>query len=129
MILGVRLTSKGYNQPASPHYTCKPLPASKAELVPAQWQGSRSYLSRGVTTPHAAEGKRPGSDHGLGVPEALLKQDNHLSPSLASVRSKEGAPEKPGASRAAAGGRAGPQGAGWSRFVTSSLLLALVLGI
>lgn len=47
------------------------------------------------------------------------------SPSLA----PGSAPEKAGACRAAAGGRVGPQGAGWSGSVTSSLLLALVLGI
>ena len=96
MILGARLTC-WYKQPASPHHTCKPLPASKAELMPVQLQGS---VTRGG---HAAEWKRPGSNHGLSVPEALLKQDCHLSPSVAPGGAPEKSSLRPGACRAAAG--------------------------
>lgn len=97
MILGARLTHKGYNQPVSLHHACKSFLASKAELMPVQLQGR---VTRGG---HAGEWKKPGSNHALSVPEALLKRDRHLSPSIA----LGGAPEKsflrPGACRVAAG--------------------------
>lgn len=54
-MLGARLTNKGANQAALPHHTGKPFPASKAEPMPVQWQGS---VTGG---PHAGEWKGPGS--------------------------------------------------------------------